>query len=82
MPDMPDELDVPDEPNEKYAMNVGVQRKSGDFSTLQTTSNDFKRLQPASTGSRYTGEYLDIRSPINWQGNCFVFTVVRSHGKT
>ena len=78
---MPDVLDVPDEPNEKYTTNVGVRRKSGDFSTLQHTSNDSKRLQPASTGSRYTGEYLDIRSPINWQGNCFVFTVVRSHGK-
>ncbi|MBT6559166.1 MAG: hypothetical protein HON25_12255 [Gammaproteobacteria bacterium] len=51
MPDMPDELDVPDEPNEKYTMNVGVQRKSGDFSTLQTTSNDFKRLQTTSNDS-------------------------------
>ena len=48
MPDMPDELDVPDEPNEKYTMNVGVQRKSGDFSTLQTTSNDSNPLQPVA----------------------------------
>jgi len=43
MPDMPDVLDVPDEPNEKYTMNVGVQRKSGDFSTLQTTPTRFNR---------------------------------------
>jgi hypothetical protein len=48
MPDMSDELDVPDEPNEKYTMNVGVQRKSGDFSTLQTTSNDSNPLQPVA----------------------------------
>jgi hypothetical protein len=48
MSDMPDVLDVPDEPNEKYTMNVGVRRKSGDFSTLQTTPNDFNPLQPVA----------------------------------
>lgn len=43
MSDMPDVLDVPDEPNEKYTMDVGVRRKSGDFSTLQTTPTRFNR---------------------------------------
>jgi len=43
---------------------------------------EFGQHGAAANSNRYTSENLDIRSPLSWQGNCFVFVVVRSHGKT